>query len=92
MYHHGVKGTGTQHFSLPTLIAAQCKLFDVLYARTVVDGCDFYAAVGGICDVQPPTALTGCMGARKKTRAHNSKHSPPTGGGERRQRGSTMRR
>ena len=47
-YHHGVKGRGTVQFAMPTLLEAQCKLFDVLFAAHGVDGSGFYAAVGGL--------------------------------------------
>lgn len=52
-YHHGVKGRGTVQFAMPTLLEAQCKLFDVLFAAHGVDGSGFYAAVGGLGGGEP---------------------------------------
>ena len=73
-YHHRVKGRGTEQFALPTLIEAQCKLFNVLHKGMDVDGSAFYAAAGGIGGGQPPVALTeGTAGPRKKTRGRDSK-------------------
>ena len=83
-YHHRVKGRGTEHFALPTLIEAQCKLFNVLHKGMDVDGSAFYAAAGGIGGGQPPVVFTEGMGTRKKVRARDSKHLPATGGGHRR--------
>ena len=78
VYHLRVNGRGAQHFALPTLIDAQCKLFNVLYAGTGVDGSAFYAAVGGIGGGQPLVVFTEGTSARKKTRARNAKHPSTT--------------
>lgn len=75
LYHHGFKGRGTAQFAMPTLIAAQCKLFDVLFAGPGVDGSGFYAAVGGLGGGQPPTTLTEGTSARRKTRARDQRSS-----------------
>ena len=80
-YHHRVKGRGTEQFALPTLLEAQCKLFEVLYGREGADGTAFYAAAGGLGGGQPPVALTEGTSARNKNRARDSKSSQSNGGG-----------
>ena len=81
IYHLCVKGRGTRHFALSTLIDAQCRLFDVLYAGSGADVSAFYVAVGGTGVGQPPTALTEGTGARRKNLARDAKHLPATDGG-----------
>ena len=81
IYHLCVKGRGTRDFALSTLIDAQCKLFDVLYAGSGADVSAFYVAVGGTGVGQPPTALTEGTGARRKNLARDAKHLPATDGG-----------
>jgi hypothetical protein len=87
IYHLCVKGRGTRDFALSTLIDAQCKLFDVLYAGSGADVSAFYVAVGGTGVGQPPTALTEGTGARRKE--PGTRCETPTGDRwrERRQKG-----
>ena len=68
---------------MATLLYAQWKLFDVLFADPWVDGSGFYsstAAVGGVGGGQHPSALTEGTSARRKTRAREQRDSS-TGAG-----------